>query len=121
MDVADLLTHFMSLIGQIKLFHWTTKSYVHHKALDELHSSLSDKVDLFVEAYTGLMNVQPFKKFNVATKSTSDASKVMKYLEEEHQKLHALSAKLEKQPELTNIIEEMMADISKAVYLMKLT
>lgn len=121
MDVADLLAQLVSLTGQIKLFHWTTKSYVHHKALDELHAALSDKVDLFVEAYVGKMDVQPFKKFTITTKASSDASKVIKYLEEERGKLEKLHDRLDKQPELSNILEEMMAEISKAVYLMRLT
>lgn len=93
---------------------------MHHKALDELHSSLSEKVDLFVEAFIGKMDLQPLKKFTVTTKASSDASKSMKYLDEEHQKLSKLNEKLEKQPELSNIVEEMMADISKAQYLMRL-
>lgn len=121
MEVADLLMHFMSLIGQVKLFHWATKSYVHHKALDELHSALSDKVDLFVEAYAGKMDAQPFGKFTVSTKAHSDASKAIKYLETERQKLEKLHDKLDKQPELSNILEEMMAEISKAIYLMRLS
>lgn len=121
MDIADLITHFTSLLGQVKLFHWATKSYVHHKALDELHDALSSKVDLFVEAYSGKMDVQPFKKFTVTTKSHSDASKVVKYLESERQKIEHLHAQFNKQPELANILEEMMAEISKAIYLMRLT
>lgn len=120
MDVSDILTYFMSLMGQIKLFHWTTKSYVHHKALDELHEVLSDKVDLFVEAYTGRYNVQPFKKFTINTKSSSDASKVMKYLEDEHSKISKINKHFEDAPELANIIQEMMAEIHKATYLMRL-
>lgn len=120
MDLVEVLTQFMSLLGQIKLFHWATRSYVHHKALDELHGALSDKVDLFAEAFIGKMELQPLKKFTISTKSSSDASKVMKYLEDERQKLSKLHEKLEKQPELSNIVEEMMAEINKALYLMRL-
>jgi DNA-binding ferritin-like protein len=110
----------MSLIGQVKLFHWTTKSYVHHKALDELHEALSDKVDMFVEAYTGSNNIQPFKKFTVHTKSLSDATKVVKYLEDEHSKLAKMNRLFDTQPELGNIIQEMMAEVGKAIYVMRL-
>lgn len=120
MDIADILTHFMSLVGQVKLFHWATKSYVHHKALDELHSALSDKLDLFVEAYVGKMDVQPFKKFNVTTKAHTDASKVIKYLQDERQKIKGIHDHLEKHSELTNILEEMMAEMDKAIYVMRL-
>jgi DNA-binding ferritin-like protein len=121
MDIEHILTLFMSLVGQVKLFHWATKSYVHHKALDELHASLSDQIDRFVETYSGKMNVQPFKKFHVATKSSSDASKAIKYLEDERSKIGKLHEKLADEPELSNILEEMMADLSKAVYLMRLS
>lgn len=121
MDPADILTLFMSLLGQVKLFHWATKSYVHHKALDELHEALSENIDLFVEAYIGKMELQPLKKFNVLTKSNTDASKVLKYLDDERQKLTKLHEKLDKQPELASIVEDMMNEISKAMYLMRLS
>jgi DNA-binding ferritin-like protein len=37
----------------IKLYHWKTKSFAHHKATDELYQELSKNIDLFVEVLNG--------------------------------------------------------------------
>lgn len=44
---------FFHMLNNIKLYHWKTTSFARHKATDELHSSLSDLVDNFMEVYIG--------------------------------------------------------------------
>jgi hypothetical protein len=120
MEEQNVIQHFTSLLGQIKLFHWATMSYAKHKALDELHDVLSDKVDLLIEAYIGRMKLQPLKAFLVETKSTTDTSKLEKYLETERDKITALSKKWTKYSDLQNILDEMVAEINKTLYLSRL-
>lgn len=121
MEEHTVIQYFTSLLGQVKLFHWSTMSYVKHKALDELHSSLSGKVDLLIEAYIGRMKLQPLKIFTVETKSTTDTTKMEKYLEAERDKLVTMAKKWSaKCPELQNILDEMVADINRALYLSRL-
>ena len=47
------VTFFYKLLNYLKFLHWTTKSYAAHVALDEAYKELSDKIDLFVEAFMG--------------------------------------------------------------------
>lgn len=117
-----ILQQMMSLVGQIKLFHWATMCYAKHKALDDLYEVISDKVDLFIESYMGRMkDKQPLKKFNVATSASTDTKKIEKYLEDEREKLLALNNKMPGYPELQNILQEMAAEMSKAIYICRMS
>ena len=49
----DVIKMLMQMVSQVKLFHWQTESYGHHKALDKLYSNLSDFMDEFVEVCMG--------------------------------------------------------------------
>lgn len=53
---AKLVSSFLETLDMIKLYHWKTKSYAHHKATDELHEELSKSVDKFVEVLMGKTN-----------------------------------------------------------------
>lgn len=118
----NIIQHFMSLVGQVKLFHWATMSYAKHKALDDLYGALSEKVDLFIESYIGRSaKRQPLKKFVVETKSTTDTKQIESFLETERTKLLNLSSsKLGDCPDLSNIVEEMVAEINKAIYICRM-
>ena len=50
---SECLLTFMTILDQIKLYHWQTYSYSRHKATDELHHNLSKLIDTFVETLHG--------------------------------------------------------------------
>lgn len=47
------ITYFLQVLDNIKIYHWTTKSFPRHKASDALYGELSTLTDKFVEAYIG--------------------------------------------------------------------
>lgn len=107
---------------QIKLFHWATTEFSKHKALDELHSVLQTRVDDLIEAYIGLNRKSAgLPKFTIKCSATSDAKKIMTYLEKTRDDIRAMlgdSAALES--ELKNIIEDILAAYDRAIYLSRL-
>ena len=117
------IRHFVSMLGQIKLFHWATMSFAKHNALDDLHTSASAHVDRLVEAYIGRFKKQPLKHFTIETASTSDTKQLDKYLETERDALTKMAKDktFDKAPELVNIMEEIIADLDQAIYLCKLS
>ena len=123
MTEQEIIQYFLSLLAQVKLFHWATMSYSKHKALDSLHGSLSEKVDSFVECYIGKYKKQPLKSFTIQSKAVSDTSGLDKFLDTTCEQLSVMHKAFEKDkaPELSNIIEEMMAEIDRTVYLAKLS
>jgi len=120
-DEKSIIQYFIGLLNQIKLFHWATTSFAKHKALDELHSSLSEKVDLFVESYIGKMKLQPLKKFSIETVATSNTASIDKYLEQELTHIKSLRTQFSKTSEFQNVLDEMMSAIDKTMYLLNLS
>jgi len=43
----------LDMLRLVKIFHWNTTSYSHHKATDELYDRMNEKIDRFVEVYMG--------------------------------------------------------------------
>jgi len=43
----------MEMLQTIKLYHWKTRSYSHHKATDELYKELNENIDKFIEVLLG--------------------------------------------------------------------
>jgi hypothetical protein len=123
MTEQEIIQYFLSLLAQVKLFHWATLSYSKHKALDSLHGSLSEKVDSLVECYIGKYKKQPLKNFSIQSKAVSDTSGLDKFLDTTCEQLSTMNKMFEKEksPELSNIIQEMMAEVDRTVYLCKLS
>ena len=120
MDEQNITEYFLGLLGQVKLFHWSTMSYATHKALDDFHASLSDHIDHFVEVYIGKYEKQPLKVFKIKMDATSDSKKLMKFLEDEREVIRKMHGQFNKCSELQNILDEMMAEFSKTIYLCNL-
>lgn len=123
MSESDIIQFFLGVITQVKLFHWSTMSYAKHKALDDLHGALSDKIDNFVECYLGKYNKQPLKSFSIQPKAVSDTAGLEKYLNTLCEQLTAMHKAFEKEKatELCNILDEMMSEVDKTMYLCKLS
>ena len=118
----NLMEYFIGLLGQIKIYHWATMSYVIHKALDELHSNLSDNIDEVMEVYIGKYNKQPINKFEInISAANTDSSNIIDYLELERENIRGIRNKYFKSStEIQNIIDNMLGNISKTIYLCKL-
>ena len=47
------LVPFLSFLDQLKVYHWQTRSYAEHKALNKTYNNLQSLFDDFVEVYLG--------------------------------------------------------------------
>jgi DNA-binding ferritin-like protein len=121
MAEKQLFEYFLGLLGQIKIYHWSTMSYSTHKALDDLHSSLSSNIDEIMEIYIGKFNRQPIEPFEVQMRANSDVSDIIGYLENERENIRGMRAKLFKtSSEIQNLIDNMLGSISRTIYLCRL-
>jgi hypothetical protein len=121
MEENKFIEYFLGLLGQIKVFHWGTMEYGKHKALDELHSSLSGHVDKFIEVFMGHYKKQPIKNFKINMTAHSDLSKLEKFLETERENIRKLKGLFKSVSELQNIIDEMLATFNQSIYLCRLS
>lgn len=44
---------FISLLEQLRVFHWNTTSYAEHKAFETAYENIEELVDNLVETYSG--------------------------------------------------------------------
>lgn len=117
----QLFEYFLGLIGQIKLFHFSTMKYSTHKTLDDFHEELSGFVDKLLEVYIGRFNKQPLDIFEINMKATTDISNLIDYLETEREVIRGIRNKTFKSIcEIQNIMDEIIALFDRTIYLCKL-
>lgn len=117
----NLFEYFFGLIGQIKLYHFSTMKYSTHKTLDDFHEDLSDIVDKLLEVYIGRFSKQPLEIFEINMKATTDISNLLSYLERERDTVRGIRNKTFKgNSEIQNIIDEIIALFDRTIYLCNL-
>ena len=122
MATKNLFEYFLGLIGQVKLFHFSTMKYSTHKALDEFHENLSELVDKLLEVYIGHFNKQPLEIFEISMKATTDVSNLIPYLESQIKIIIGIRNKTFKtNTQIQNILDEIVALFDRTIYLCKLS
>lgn len=47
------IKNLLTILNQLKVYHWQTDSYAKHKALGKAYDELSELIDTFIEVYMG--------------------------------------------------------------------
>jgi hypothetical protein len=116
-----LFQFFLGFIGQVKLFHWTTMTYSIHKALDDLHSSLSENVDKLIEVYIGKFDKQPIENMTINMTAETDTTNLIIYLENQRENIKKMrNTAFKSCSEIQSIMDEIMGSINTTIYLCKL-
>jgi hypothetical protein len=107
--------------SQIKLLHWQTKSYAEHKALDKLFNGIIGFQDDLVEVIMGKYGRPTIdgdiSLFNYVDCDCSEAIEKIK-----HCYCHECKSFFtpEEDPEILNILDEIIALLDKTMYLLTL-
>jgi hypothetical protein len=127
---SNVILTFFTVLNQIKIYHWQTVSYPRHKATDDLHSSLSDLVDKFVEVLHGRLSTNENPKYRITLEDNKNTitinnmtdsnglellKNIRKYLEGSE-----LKSVMGNSTELINIRDEMLSEVNKCLYLFSL-
>jgi hypothetical protein len=108
----------------IRLYHWKTESRATHKATDHLLGTLTEIIDKYVETLIGKTNIKlKTSDYNTLTVKTPENNQglekyiheLIDFLLEIHKKLD-----LEKDVDLTNLRDEMIGDLNRFLYLLRL-
>ena len=110
--------------AQLKLYHWQTKSYAEHKALDEAFEALIDLSDELMESTMGKYGRPDMKGLcDFSLKNYVDDGSLLHFVQEMKvcydDKLRSMFSK-DKDPELLNILDEIIAMFDKTIYLLTL-
>ena len=122
MGCEQIVQIFFHMMLNIKLYHWETTSFSRHKATDELHSNLSERIDKFIEVYIGGYDRPKFTStFSIKVKQLNDTN-IIEVLNEyiTFLKYELPKFVIQSDTHLLNIRDEMLADINQALYLFTL-
>jgi hypothetical protein len=119
----QLMINFITLQEQFRVLHWQTKSYARHNAYGGIYDALNGLIDGFIEVYMGKYGRVEFASGEgaIVLKNTNDLG-LNEFLNQNLEFLMSLSNSLDpqKDTDLLNIRDEMMAEINKLKYLLTL-
>lgn len=123
--IQSAMTKFLSILNQIRVFHWQTKSFAEHEALGKLYESLDGLVDEFVEVFSGRYGEVPkaSEVFDAKARNYVSNEDTKAYLDEIADYLGGeVNDFLEEEDtELANIRDEMLAAVNRTKYLLGLS
>jgi DNA-binding ferritin-like protein len=119
-----IITTLLTLEAQLRVFHWQTKSYSEHKALGKLYDNLNGLIDTFVEVFSGRYGVPVAKNdYKLTVVNYKDNGGCVEYID----KTIAYMTKdvptmlnPAEDTDLLNIRDEMIAELNRAKYLLRL-
>lgn len=121
--MISLMSTFLGIQSQFKVFHWQTQSYAKHIAYGGIYDTLNELSDEFMETYMG-------KYGRTALEGETDAIllvnigevNIEEFLETITEFLLSFNHKLDsnKDSDLLNIRDEMLGAINKLKYLLTL-
>jgi len=118
---GQIVNTFFNIRDQIKLYHWQTKSFSEHNAVDDVVQSLDTNIDKFVEVYMGHYG-RPYVKESMHVKNltvTGIRGFIKQSTEWLSEKLPHMLKKTD--TDLLNIRDEMLGDLNQVKYLLTLT
>ena len=113
---------FLTLQNQLRIHHWQTPSFAEHKALGKAYEALDPLIDSFVETYMGKYGKDTDQERTITLHGyeSSHPMPVLNYFE--NYLINELPDILnkEKDTDLMNICDEMLAVINTTKYLLTL-
>ena len=116
------IKNLLTILNQIKIYHWQTKSYAQHQALGGAYDALSALIDQFIEVYMG-----KYGRIEAKGGSTTvdlfnmDQLPVNGFVDNAVDYLVGIEIPdKESDTDLMNIRDEMLAELNKLKYLLTL-
>jgi DNA-binding ferritin-like protein len=111
---------FFLFLNILKTLHWLTKSYAHHKVLDDAYTDFSDKIDEFIESCIGINNPKSFHSIAVNFEMPDTEEDIVLIFERAFDDLSTALAKYANRTELESIVDDFNNLANKYIYLLKM-
>lgn len=117
--IGQIAINFMNVLNQLQIYHWKTNSYSRHVAVDGLIKNTKSNMDRIIESLQGKSGY----KLNISKNTTvtyhmhTDES-IVSFLTGFGEWLQKLNANTER--DINNIIDEIIVDVNKTLYLFSL-
>lgn len=110
------LSVVFTVLNQLKIDHWQTKSYAEHKALGSAYEALDTLFDKFVEIFYGRATI-PANKITYTVKSDSyNGDMISTYTSIRNNVISYLSTITEGSGDLKNIQDEIEGEFNHLLY-----
>jgi len=116
----EFICYMLTIRVNMKIYHWSTKSYSRHKASDDFVSELDELSDSFVETYQGntgkRINLKTYKNLPLMTNTDQNVVEILEQFKD------YLTTKFNeifdsKYTDLYTIRDEILALTNKTLYL----
>ena len=120
--MATFAGAFLGILAQIKVLHWQTKSYAKHVAYGNIYETLDGLIDNFIEIHMGKYGrvvIEQDDSINLVNIGEMDQDE---FLEVICEFLLSLDRQLDsnRDTDLLNLRDEMLAEVNKLKYLLTL-
>jgi hypothetical protein len=126
-NVSNLIVIFLSVLDQIKIYHWQTLSYAKHVASDNLHKNLSKNIDKFVEVLLSKINsrftLRPNEQISLVNLDDNNIIEILTRFKEYLNRMNfsiTPTLTLKESSDLMTIRDEMLVNIEQTLYLFTL-
>lgn len=123
MGSENIIKFLFHMTTTIKLYHWQTTNFARHKATDDLHGTLIDLTDQFVEVFMGRYGRPKFENgFRLGIEELSDSTAddmIREYIA--YLKVDLPKYLKGDDTDLLNIRDEMLSALNKTLYLFTLS
>lgn len=121
--MLPVISPLLSILNQLKIYHWQTYSFSQHESFGSAYDSLSEKIDQFVEVYQGVFGRVKaengsfeFEVVNLTENFTETIDSWISYL-----RSFSEDPQISQHSDLLNIRDEMLACVNKLKYLITLS
>ncbi len=137
--VTQISLEMLTLSNQVKIFHWQTKGYAEHKALDKLFEILTDQTDRWVETAMGkYQRIHLSKRSSLSLENIPDSgltrpdhtgltrpdnTGLTRHLKEWVKRMRCLRDqhfRTSQDSDLSNIFDEVFGSVNRTCYLLSL-
>lgn len=119
--LGRIISKLLYLQTQTKIFHWVSKSYGKHKALDELYDEFVEKNDAIFEVFSGAYDATPTQIVSEVNEYDLNLVNVPTFLKKCQETVIGFrNEKFVKNTTIDNIFQDLEGKIDNVMYLYKL-
>ena len=115
------LSVVFTVLNQLKIDHWQTKSYAEHKALGTAYEAFDELFDKFVEIYYGRFTVDVTQKVYTIKSDTYTDDTITRYTAMRDSVVAYLGELVREYGDLKNIVDEIEGEFNHLLYKLQQT
>lgn len=115
------LSVVFTVLNQLKIDHWQTKSYAEHKVLGTAYEAFDDLFDKFVEVYYGRFAIDAEQKIYTIKSDSYTNDTIARYTAMRDSVVSYLLEIVNEYGDLKNIVDEIEGEFNHLLYRLQQT